>query len=111
MSASPAAAAAPAPAVTCEIWIRHVGSRRQAFYRPIQPIGQRTRSWHALSVPQAEKALRDGKITRGEFAGYAVVPRETHAENEHPAAAAFRESAQLINRQIDTLNSAASSAA
>ena len=101
--------AAPA-AQPVEIWIRKVGARRQAFCRPVQPAGQRTRSWHGLPVPLADKALRDGKLTTGIFAGAAVVPRET-PDDEHPAAAAFRESAQLLNREIDSINGAAGTTA
>lgn len=104
---SPATQPAQTSSPTCEIWIRTVGARRQAFARPIQPLGQRTRNWHGMQVAHAEKALRTGKLTVGEFAGSAVVARAPSAEDEHPAAAAFRENAQLLNRDIDTLNAAA----
>ncbi|MGJ7544611.1 hypothetical protein [Variovorax sp. LT1R16] len=98
-------------ATTCEIWIRTVGSRRQAFARPIQPIGQRARNWHGMQVAHAEKALRTGELTVGEFAGSTAVARASSAEDEHPVAAAFRENAQLLNRDIDALNTSARGAA
>lgn len=106
---SPAAAAAPT-APTCEIWIRTVGTRRQAFARPLQPEGQRTRNWHGIQVAHAEKALRTGTLTAGEFAGSQVVPRETD-QPEHPAACQFAVDAQRLNSAIDALNLSAAGAA
>lgn len=106
---SPAAAAAPT-APTCEIWIRTVGTRRQAFARPLQPEGHRTRNWHGIQVAHAEKALRTGTLTTGEFAGSQVVPRETD-EPEHPAARQFAVDAKRLNIELDALCGSAGSCA
>lgn len=107
---SQAAPAAPTTPI-CEIWIRTVGRRRQAFARPVQPEGQRTRNWHGIQVAHAEKALRTGTLTSGEFAGAQVVPRETDEADEHPMRAAFSAEAAALNRTIDSLNLSARGAA
>jgi hypothetical protein len=89
MSTTPRTAApTPAAAPQVEIWIRTAGSRRQAFCRPSQPAGQRTRCWHAMSVASADKALRTGTLSTGPFTGAAA-----------------------INQQIDTMFSGARAAA
>jgi len=87
-----------------EVWVRQVGSRRQAFYRP---IGSTSNGWRSMPVPLADKSLRQGKVSTGPMAGTNVVPRETKETAPHPMREQFAEQAQLLNRQIDALNSAA----
>ena len=100
---SPAAAAAIAPSA-CVIWIRKVGTRRQAFFRL---ANEGAMHWRPMQVAQADKALRDGKLSNGPLAGAPVVSRETARRTADPHRISFAEQAQCLNRQIDTLNAAA----
>ncbi|MDM0011969.1 hypothetical protein QTH87_05890 [Variovorax sp. J22P168] len=99
---SPAAAPAHTPTPTCEIWIRNVGSRRQAFVRCFP----KHTHWQKISVPQADRALKEGKVASGPFAGIPLVSRET-ANPTHPRREAFAEQAHVLNRQIDAMNARA----
>lgn len=92
---APSPAALPAPpsgGLACEIWIRNVGRRRQAFYR--EP---HVRQWRPMQVAHAEKALRTGVLDLRGLGKFAVVPRET-TSSETPAVRAFEEIAQWLDR-------------
>lgn len=95
---------ASADKAACEIWIRQVGSRRQAFFRETGSHG-----WRSLPVLAATKALRDGRLMT---AGVAKTVTSHIEESEpHPMHAGFVEQALTLNNQIDALNSAARLAA
>ena len=103
---TPAAAAATPPA-TCEIWIRSVGTRRQAFVRCLPKHQQ----WQKISVPHADRALKEGKVPSGPFAGVPLVSRETGDGPRHPMYAEFAAQARSLNQQIDSLQGAARASA
>lgn len=86
------------PRSTIEIWVRHVGSRRQAFYRE---AGTQTCGWRVMSVPAADKALRRGTITIGSMVDAPVVPRET--EEEVARRERFAETASHIKGVMDSM--------
>ena len=90
---SPAAQpASPGGSAACEIWIRSVGHRRQAFYR--EP---HFRQWRPMQVAHADKALRTGVLDLRGLGTFAAVPRETTSA-ETPAVRAFEEIAQWLDR-------------
>lgn len=92
------------PGLKCVIWIRKVGTRRQAFFRL---ANEGAMHWRPMQVAQADKALRDGKLSIGPLAGATVVSRETARRAAEPRRVQFAEQAQFLNRTIDALNHAA----
>lgn len=53
-----------------EVRIAYKGSRRIALYRT---VGTTSRFWHAMPVRQAERAIRDGKISIGIYTNVPAV--------------------------------------
>lgn len=117
MSASTPAAAAASPPLSCEIWIRTKGIRRQAHFRSVEadaPSG----AWRKLGIPAADKALRTGvlELRAGTtLRAIAHVPDGEHREAKsqripgarHPMQAGFARQAQALNQQIDALQALA----
>lgn len=97
----------PTGSTRVDIWIRKVGTRRQAFYR-CPAIGIST--WQAMGLPLAVRALKAGTVSLPGIADGAV---RLHVEDTpaHPMAAMFAVHAQQLNRDIDGLNAAARGAA
>jgi len=54
-------------------------------------------------VPHADKALKEGKILSGPFAGIQLVSRETASRRSDPRQEDFVVQAQALNREIDAL--------
>jgi len=92
-------------APTAEIWIRHRGTRRQAFYR----VG--TTGWHDLPMPVADKAVRTGRLTYAGLVDAPCVPRETQAHLTPPGASDFASKARALNSAIDSILNPARGAA
>ncbi len=89
-----------------DIWIRKVGTRRQAFYR-CPAVG--VSAWQAMGLPLADKALKAGTISLPGIQDGAVRPHTEDAP-AHPMQGQFATQARALNRQIDALNFSAGGA-
>lgn len=97
----------PTGSTRVDIWIRKVGTRRQAFYRcPSVGIA----AWQPMGLPLADKALKAGKVSLPSIAD-GVVRAHVEEAPAHPMRAQFAAQAQALNGQIDALNLSAASAA
>jgi len=83
-----------------DIWVRTIGTRRQAFYR-CRAAG--VTNWQAMGVPLANKALKLGSISLPGIAG-ATVSAYSEEAPAHPMTADFAERARALNSDIDSLN-------
>lgn len=95
----------PTGSTRVDIWIRKVGTRRQAFYR-CPAVG--VSAWKPMGLPLADKALKVGTVSLPGIEGGTV---RLHTENfpAHPMQEAFCRQAQALNGQIDALNLSAAS--
>jgi hypothetical protein len=90
----------PTGSTRVDIWIRKVGTRRQAFYR-CPAVG--VSAWKAMGLPFADKALRAGTVSLPGIQDGAV---RLHTEDApaHPMQGQFTTQARSLNLQIDELN-------
>ena len=96
----------PTSSTRVDIWIRKVGTRRQAFYR-CPAVG--VSAWQAMGLPLAEKALKTGTVSLPGIQAGAV---RLHSEDApaHPMREQFATQARSLNREIDALNLSAGGA-
>jgi len=97
----------PTASARVDIWIRKVGTRRQAFYR-CPAVG--VSAWQAMGLPLADKALKAGTVSLPGIEG-GTVRLHTEDAPAHPMHDAFGRQAQSLNGQIDALNLSAAGAA
>ena len=73
-AASSVTLAPPLATPAVEIWIKPVGTRRQALYRSVG-----TQAWRGMQMGHAERALRSGSLTLNGSVFPAIASCETHA--------------------------------
>lgn len=97
----------PTGSTRVDIWIRKVGTRRQAFYR-CPAVG--VSAWQAMGLPLADKALKAGTVSLPGIDG-GTVRLHTEDAHAHPMHEAFGRQAQALNGQIEALNLSAAGTA